>query len=57
MNGAIAELPPSTSNIPINNRTKISGANHHFFRAFIKAHKSLIKSKILFFKGDKFLLI
>ncbi len=49
MNGATADAPPKTIKIPSNNKRKIVGKSHHFFRAFKNFQRSVKKSMFILF--------
>lgn len=44
MNGAIADPSAKINNIPVNNRTIITGINQNFFRSIKKLNKSFMVS-------------
>jgi hypothetical protein len=44
MKGEMAEPPAKTTKIPINNKMKIIGANHHLFLDFMYNHRSFKNS-------------
>lgn len=44
MNGATAEPPPTTINIPININKRMMGVNHHFFLSVMNLKRSFRKS-------------
>jgi hypothetical protein len=56
MNGATAEPPPITNKMPMNMSSKITGVNHHFFRADINFRMSLRNSILsIVFEASKIL--